>query len=105
MPGALTLHLILDNYATASIAKVRRWTLAATPATGRQHARERLMLHFTPSVSSWLNLVRALLPRPHRIRDLTADVVREGSFASGRGLISAIESYLAERNLAPKRHV
>jgi hypothetical protein len=38
-------------------------------------------------------------------RDLTEEVVREGSFASLRQLVSAIEAYLAERNLARKRYV
>ena len=31
--------------------------------------------------------------------------MREGSFASVRQLISAIEAYLAQRNLAPKRYL
>jgi hypothetical protein len=38
-------------------------------------------------------------------RDLTEDVVREGSFANLSELIAAIEGYLAEHNLAPKRYV
>ena len=38
-------------------------------------------------------------------RDLTEDVVREGSFGAVRELVAAIEAYLAERNLAPKRYV
>jgi hypothetical protein len=38
-------------------------------------------------------------------RDLTQDVVREGSFAHVEELVSAIQGYLAERNLAPKRYV
>jgi hypothetical protein len=35
-------------------------------------------------------------------RDLSEDAVREGSFASVRELVVAIEAYLAERNLNPK---
>jgi hypothetical protein len=35
-------------------------------------------------------------------RDLTQDVVREGSFTSVRELVESIETYLAQRNLAPK---
>jgi transposase len=98
-PGELTLHLILDNYATHKHAKVRRWIAARNARHGRQHQSERLVLHFTPTASSWLNLVERFF------RDLTEDVVREGSFASVRQLVSAIEAYLAERNLAPKRYV
>ena len=38
-------------------------------------------------------------------RDLTEDAVRDGSFASVAELVRAIEGYLAERNLTPKRYV
>ena len=37
--------------------------------------------------------------------DLTDDVIRLGSFQSVRELVEAIETYLAQRNLAPKRYV
>jgi hypothetical protein len=53
-------------------------------------------MHFTPTGSSWLNLVERFF------RDLTQDAIRDGSFAHGRELIAAIETYLAQRNLAPK---
>jgi transposase len=85
-PAELDLHLILDHYATHKHAKVRAW-LARHP---------RFHLHFTPTASSWLNLVERFFA------DLTADVVREGSFESVPALVGAIEGYLAERNLAPK---
>ena len=38
-------------------------------------------------------------------RDLSQDVVREGSFASVAELAADIMGYLAERNLASKRYV
>lgn len=44
---ALDLHLVADNYATQKHAKVKRW-LAKHP---------RFHMHFTPTSSSWLNLV------------------------------------------------
>ncbi len=53
-------------------------------------------MYFTPTGSSWLNLVERLF------RDLTQDAIREGSFAHVRELTAAIEMYLAQRNLAPK---
>jgi hypothetical protein len=37
-------------------------------------------------------------------RDLSEDVVREGSFQSTRQLTEAIVGYLAERNLNPVRY-
>src|SRR6516165_6706709 len=48
---------------------------------------------------SWMNLVERFC------RDLTDDAVRDGSFASVAELVRAIEGYLAERNLTPKRYV
>ena len=85
-PRELALHLIVDNYATHKHPAVRAW-LAKHP---------RMHLHFTPTSSSWLNLVERFF------RDLTVDVVREGSFGSVRALTQAIEDYLVARNLHPK---
>ncbi|MEY4489137.1 MAG: hypothetical protein RIQ79_1645 [Verrucomicrobiota bacterium] len=85
-PADLALHLIVDNYATHKHAAVKAW-LTKHP---------RFHLHFTPTGSSWLNLVERFF------RDLTVDVVRDGSFRSVRELTGAIETYLAERNLSPK---
>jgi transposase len=98
-PGDLALHLIIDNYATHKHPTVRRWIAWRNARHRRPHGGARIVLHFTPTASSWLNLVERFF------RDLTEDVVREGSFASVRELASAIETYLAERNLAPKRYV
>jgi transposase len=47
IPKELTIHLIVDNYATHKHPIVRTW-LAKHP---------RFQLHFTPTSSSWLNLV------------------------------------------------
>src|SRR5947208_16761209 len=38
-------------------------------------------------------------------RDLTEDVVREGSFTSVEELVTAMMAYLGERNLHPKPYV
>jgi transposase len=88
-PKDLDLHLIMDNYATHKHPAVQHWL----KAHGRFH------LHFTPTSSSWLNLVERFFG------ELTSEVVREGSFQSLRELVRAIESYLAERNLNPKKYV
>lgn len=84
-PKELTIHLIVDNYCTHKNATVKQW-LAKHP---------RFVMHFTPTGSSWMNLVERFF------RDLTEDVVREGSFASVRELVGAIELYLADRNAKP----
>lgn len=85
-PPGLTLHLIADNYATHKHAAVRAW-LAQRP---------RFVVHFTPTGSSWLNLVERFFA------DLTADVIRAGSFTSVRELVRNIDAYLAQRNADPR---
>jgi transposase len=88
-PPELTLHLIVDNYATHKHPAVKAW-LARHP---------RIQLHFTPTGSSWLNLVERFF------RDLTQEVVREGSFPSVSALVETITVWLAERNRQPQRYV
>jgi transposase len=95
-PEELTLHLIIDNYATHKHPKVKSWLKWRNDRQQREHGSARLVLHFTPTSSSWMNLVERFF------RDLTQDVVREGSFTSVRELVESIETYLAQRNLAPK---
>jgi transposase len=85
-PKDLDLHLIVDNYCTHKEENVRKW-LARHP---------RFHLHFTPTSSSWLNLVERFFG------ELTQDVIRDGSFSSVRKLVKDIEDYLAQRNLNPK---
>lgn len=88
-PGDLDLHLIVDNYATHKHADVKVW-LARRP---------RFHIHFTPTGSSWLNLVERFFA------DVTQNAIRDGSFTSVRQLITAIEDYLALRNEQPKRYL
>src|ERR1039458_6717134 len=88
-PPDQQLHLIVDNYATHKHGKVRNWL--------KRHPR--IVTHFTPTGSSWMNLVERFFA------DLTEDCVREGSFESVRALIEAIDEFLAVRNEEPKRYV
>ena len=85
-PPELDLHLIVDNYATHKHPAVIHW-VAKHP---------RIHMHFTPTSSSWMNLVERFF------RQITADVVREGSFASVGELVTAINVHLAYHNLKPK---
>lgn len=87
-PKDLDIHVIADNYATHKHPEVKAW-LAKHP---------RFHLHFTPTSSSWLNLVERFF------RDLT-DVITEGSFTSVRELADTISAFLADRNANPKRYV
>lgn len=78
----LDLHLIVDNYATHKHAKVKRWL----------DRHPRFHLHFTPTSSSWLNLVERWF------RDLTTRRLRRGVFKSVEQLIAAINDYVEHHN-------
>src|SRR3990172_3060711 len=62
-PKETPLHLIVDNYGTHNQPKVKAWL----------EKHPRFMLHFTPTSSSWLNLVERWF------RELTEKRVRRGS--------------------------
>ncbi len=81
-PPDLDLHLIADNYATHKHPKVQRW-LARHP---------RFHMHFTPTSSSWLNLVERWF------RELTQRRLRRGSFRNVKQLIATIEDYVEHHN-------
>ncbi len=81
-PPELDLHLIVDNYATHKHARVRAWL--------KRHPR--FHMHFTPTSSSWLNLVERWF------REITDKRIRRGSFTSVAKLEAAIESYIQAHN-------
>lgn len=89
VPGDLDVHLILDNYGTHKTAAIRRW-LAKRP---------RFHVHFTPTSSSWLNLVERFFAA------LTEKQIRRGAHRSVRELETAIKQYLAVTNQSPKPFV
>jgi len=88
-PEGLDLHLIVDNYATHKHPTVKRWL--------KRH--KRFHLHFTPTSSSWLNMVERWF------RNLTDRRVRRGSFDSVPQLIDAIMEYVKNHNKDPKSFV
>ena len=88
-PRDTPLHLIVDNYGTHKQLKVKAWL----------EKHPRFTLHFTPTGSSWLNLVERWF------RDLTDKCIRRGDFTSVPLLIAAIEQYLTATNADPKPFV
>jgi transposase len=86
VPAGLEIHLILDNYSTHKHANVKAW-LAKHP---------RFHLHFTPTSSSWLNLIERFFGK------LTDKAIRRGIFKSVPDLIAAIETYLQTTNQNPR---
>jgi len=89
LPAALDVHLVMDNYGTNKVSRVRNW-LARHP---------RYHVHFTPTSGSWLNLVERLFA------EVTERCVRRGSHTSVRSLENAMLAYLEQRNKAPKPFV
>jgi transposase len=85
VPKGLQIHLILDNYSTHKHENVTKW-LAKHP---------RFHLHFTPTSSSWCNMVERLFGK------LTDKAIRRGVFHSAPELITAIDAYLAANNTNP----
>jgi transposase len=85
-PPGLDLHLIVDNYGTHKHPRVKSWL--------KRHPR--FHLHFTPTSSSWLNLVERWF------REITDKRLRRGSFASVPILIAAIKDYLTNHNQNPR---
>jgi transposase len=88
-PSGKELHLIADNYATHKHPKVQKW-LARHP---------RFHMHFTPTSSSWLNMVERFF------RDLTEQRLRRGIFRDVEELIMAIGDYIDKHNDKPKPFV
>jgi transposase len=88
-PPDLDLHLIVDNSSTHKSPPVKRWL--------RRHPR--FHLHFTPTSSSWLNMVERWF------REITQKRLRRGAFRSVAELIAAILEHLDHYNEAPRRFV
>jgi transposase len=80
------LYLIVDNYATHKHPKVKRWL----------NRRPRFHIHFTPTSTSWLNMVERFF------RDLTQNRLRRGVFHDAEELIMAIGEYIDKHNQRPK---
>jgi transposase len=89
LPRGLEVHLVMDNYGTHKVSRVRTW-LTRHP---------RYHVHFTPTSASWLNLVERLFA------EVTERCVRRGSHTTVRSLEKAMLEYLDQRNRDPKPFV
>ena len=88
-PEGMDLHLIVDNYSTHKHPKVKQWI----------QGHKRFHLHFTPTSSSWLNLVERWFG------EITRKPIRRGVFKSVKDLIEAIQNYIKINNQNPKPFV
>jgi transposase len=89
VPAHLDVHLVLDNSSTHKTPAIQRW-LAAHP---------RFVLHFTPTSSSWLNLVERWLA------ELTNKLLRRGAHRSVRQLNADIRAWIDSWNEDPRPFV
>ena len=89
VPEGLEAHLILDNYNTHKTPAVHRW-LVRNP---------RFHLHFTPTYSSWINLVERWFAT------LTEKKIRRAAHKSIRRLEDDLKSYIVVNNENPKPFV
>jgi len=85
-PKSKQLHLIVDNYATHKHPEVLAWL----------DKHPRFHIHFTPTSSSWLNMVERFF------RDITDKRIRRGVFTSVAELEAAIKEYILAHNNDPK---
>ncbi|MGH8926574.1 MAG: IS630 family transposase [Acidimicrobiia bacterium] len=91
VPADLDVHLVLDNLAVHKHQEVDKWL--AHPKRARFH------LHFTPTSSSWLNLIERWF------KELTDRRLRRGVFTSVADLIDAIELWAEHWNDNPEPFV
>jgi transposase len=84
--GNQELHLIVDNYGTHNHPMVKQWL----------ESHPRFKLHFTPTSSSWLNLIERWF------REITDKAIRRGAFASVDDLVAAINAFIEQHNETPK---
>src|SRR5215210_3517937 len=89
VPDELDVHLVLDNSSTHKTPAIRNW-LAAHP---------RFVLHFTPTSSSWLNLVERWFG------ELTSKLLRRGTHRSVRDLNADIRAWIDTWNENPRPFV
>lgn len=89
VPEEMNIHMILDNYGTHGHPSVKAWL----------EKHPRFILHFTPTSSSWLNLVERWFG------EITRKRIRRGVFRSVPELVAAIEEYIRYYNEDPKPFV
>jgi transposase len=89
VPEDLDLHLVLDNYATHKTPAIHQWLLR----------HPRFHLHFTPTSSSWMNLVERWFA------ELTNRKLRRSAHRSVTELEADIRKWINEWNKDPRPFV
>ena len=89
VPAELAVHIVLDNSSTHKTPAIQKWLLA--------HPRFRL--HFTPTSSSWLNLVERWFA------ELTSKLLKRGTHRSVAALNNDIRAWIQTWNNDPKPYI
>lgn len=88
VPRGLSVHVILDNLSAHTTPEIKKWLA--------HKDRRRWHLHFTPTSSSWLNLIERWF------KELTDKRLRRGVFTSVADLTGAITDWAEHWNTDPK---
>jgi transposase len=91
VPRDLEVHVVLDNLSAHKAPEIQKWLT--------HPRRKRWHLHFTPTSSSWLNLIEGWFQL------LTERRLRRGTFTSVDVLIEAIEMWVEHWNDNPQPFV
>jgi len=89
VPAEYTVHVVLDNASTHKTPAIKRWLLA----------HPRFVLHFTPTSSSWLNLVERWFG------ELTTKKLQRGTHRSVRAFNADIRAWIDTWNDNPRPYV
>jgi transposase len=86
VPADLDVHVVLDNSSTHKTPSIQRWLVR----------HPRFKLRFTPTYSSWLNLVECWPA------ELTTKWIKRGAHRSVRDLVASIRAWITNRNEDPR---
>ena len=89
VPPELDVHVIVDNSSTHKSPTIQRWLVR----------HPRFTLHFTPTYSSWLNLVERWFA------ELTDKWIKRSAHRSVRDLVASIRTWITNWNEDPKPYV
>jgi transposase len=89
VPPHLAVHVVLDNNSTHKTPSIQRWLLR----------HPRFQFHFTPTYSSWMNLVERWFA------ELTTKWIKRGTHRSVRELVRSIRTWITNWNDNPQPYV
>jgi transposase len=89
VPAHLEVHVVLEDSSTHKTPSIQRWLVR----------HPRFTLHFTPTYSSWLNLVERWFA------ELTTKWIKRSTHRSVRDLVASIRTWITNWNEDPKPYV